>query len=279
MIRKPLSRKTYFNLLMLHAAVAIMIYIKESFSVFYFLGVFGYFTFQILDKKNRNNEALMAAAYIAGAEVFWRQTGALVFYETGKYAVILFLLIGMFFKGTSSKTIPYWTYLLILIPGIVVASITISYQADFRRLIAFNLSGPVSVGVSAIYCYYKKIKKEDFQRVLLMLLLPLLSQMLYLYLYTPTLREEIISLSGNYAATGGFGPNQISSVFGFGAFLLITRLFTIKDKLVNMIDLVLLGMMGYRAVVSFSRGGVFTGLACVIAFIFILLQTGSKGAG
>lgn len=259
----------YFNLLLLHAVIAFLIYIKQSFSVIYFLGVFGYFTFQILDKKNRNNEALMAAAYIAGAEVFWRQTGALVFYETGKYAVILFLVIGMFFKGTSSKTIPFWTYLLILIPGIIVASITVSYQADFRRLIAFNLSGPVSVGVSAIYCYYKKIKKDDFQRVLLMLLLPLLSHMLYLYLYTPTLREEIISLSGNYAATGGYGPNQISSVFGFGAFLLVTRLFTVKDKLTNLVDLALLGMMGYRAVVSFSRGGVLTGLICMAAFIIL----------
>ena len=42
------------------------------------------------------------------------------------------------------------------------------------------------------------------------------AQMFYLYLYTPTLQEGIISLSGNYAATGGYGPNQISTVFGLG---------------------------------------------------------------
>lgn len=211
----------------------------------------------------------MAAAYIAGAEVYWRMTGALVFYETGKYAVILFLLIGIFFKGTSSKTVPFWTYLLILIPGIVVASVTVSYEAEFRKLIAFNLAGPVCLGVSALYCYYKKIKKSDFQRVVLMLLLPLLSQMLYLFLYTPSLHEGIINLSGNYAATGGFGPNQISTVFGLGAFLLVTRLFTVKDKMVNLIDLILLGMMGYRALITFSRGGVITGVVCIIAFVLL----------
>src|SRR5690606_22692632 len=136
-----------------------------------------------------------------------------------------------------------WTYLLILIPGIIIASITLSYEAEFRKMIAFNLSGPVTVGVSAIYCYYKKIKKEDFQKVLLCLLLPLLSITFYLFFYTPTLREGIINLSGNYAATGGYGPNQISTVLGLGGFLLVTRLFTVKNKLINIIDLALLAMI------------------------------------
>lgn len=250
--------------------IAFAIYLQQSLAPLYFLGVFGYFLFMTIQNENRNNEALMAAAYIAGAEVFWRQTGALAFYETGKYGVILFLLIGIFFKGTSSKTVPYWIYLLILVPGVIVASVTLSYEAEFRKLIAFNLSGPVCLGVSALYCYYKKIQKKDMELVIIMLLMPLLAQSFYLYLYTPTLREEIISLSGNYAATGGFGPNQISTVFGLGAFLLVTRLFTVKNKMINLIDLILLGMVGYRAVVSFSRGGVFTGIACVICFVGLM---------
>jgi hypothetical protein len=219
------------------------------------LGVLVYFTFLIIIKENKNNEALMAAAYIAGAEVFFRQTDGMVFYETGKYMVIVFLVIGMFFKGTSSRTIPFWTYLLILIPGIVVASITMSYQAEFRNQIAFNLSGPVALGVSALYCYYKKIKKGDFQRVILMLLLPLLAQMFFLYLYTPSMNDVKINLQANYAATGGYGPNQIATVMGMGAFLMATRLFTIRHKLINFIDLILLGMIGYRALITFSRGG------------------------
>ncbi|MGB7841876.1 MAG: O-antigen ligase domain-containing protein, partial [Salinimicrobium sp.] len=250
--------------------IAFAIYIQESLSALYFLGVFGYFLFTTIQNENRNNEALMAAAYIAGAEVFWRQTGALVFYETGKYGVILFLLIGIFFKGTSSKTVPYWIYLLILVPGVIVASVNLSYEAEFRKLIAFNLSGPVCLGISALYCYYKKIKKREMELVIMMLLMPLLSQMFYLYLYTPTLREDIISLSGNYAATGGYGPNQISTVMGLGAFLLVTRLFTVKKKMINLLDLALLGMTGYRAVVSFSRGGVFTAIACVICFVVFM---------
>jgi len=264
---KSSSNVEYIQLLLIHLGIAFAIYLYPPISSIILLGVLLYFTFIIIQNENRNNEALMAAAYIAGAEVFFRSTGGMVFYETGKYMVIIFLVIGMFFKGTSSKTIPYWTYLLILIPGIIVASITMSYEFEFRKQIAFNLSGPVTLGVSALYCYYKKIKKEDFQKVIAFLLLPLISQMFYLYLYTPSLREGIISMSGNYAATGGYGPNQIATVLGMGAFLLVTRLFTVKHKLINIIDLVLLGMMGYRAVITFSRGGVLTAIVCTVAFL------------
>ena len=209
----------------------------------------------------------MAAAYVAGSEVYFRMTDGMIFYETGKYMIIIFLLVGMFFKGTSSKTVPYWLFILMMVPGILVSAINISYGAEFRKLVAFNLSGPVCLGIVAVYCYYKKIKKSDFEKVILMLLLPLISNMFYLYLYTPSLKESLINVSANYSATGGYGPNQISTIFGMGFFLISTRLFLVKDKLVNLIDFILLGLMGYRAVVTFSRGGVFTGIICISTFL------------
>ena len=264
---KQVKSYSYIEILLLHIALAVAIYLYKPISGMILFGALLYFTFIIIDNENRNNEALMAAAYIAGAEVFFRMTDGMVFYETGKYSVIIFLVIGMFFKGTSSKTVPFWTYLLILIPGIIVASTVGSYEIEFRKLIAFNLSGPVTIGVSALYCYYKKIKRKDFERVVVMMLMPLLAQMFYLYLYTPTLKEGLISLSGNYAATAGYGPNQISTVLGMGAFLLVTRLFVIKNRFINILDFILLGMMGYRAVITFSRGGVFTAIICMISFI------------
>jgi hypothetical protein len=212
----------------------------------------------------------MAAAYIAGAEVFYRMTGAMVFYETGKYMVIIFLVIGMFYKGTSSKTVPFWIYLLILIPGIVVASITLDYDVVFRKAIAFNLSGPVCLGVAALYCYYKKIEKAAFNRVMLMLLLPMLAHMVFLYLYTPSIGESLMSgTNSNYAASGGYGPNQVATVMGMGAFILFTRLFLIKNKVINIIDLILFALISYRAIVTFSRGGVLTAVVCIFAFFVI----------
>lgn len=264
-------------MLILHFAYGFIIYVFPNLAKVILIGIMISFLFIIIDRKNRGNEALMAAAYIAGGEVFFRQTSAVIFYETGKYAVIIFLVIGMFFKGASSKTIPYWIYLLVLFPGILVASMTVSYEAEFRKLIAFNISGPVCLGVTALYCYYKKIKKEDFQRVLLMLLMPLIAQMNYLYFFTPSMDNVKISLSGNYAATAGFGPNQISTVLGLGCFLICTRLFTIRNKTINIIDISLLVLMGYRTIITFSRGGVITAILSIIAFLmFFYYKQDSK---
>ncbi|MCX2837505.1 O-antigen ligase family protein [Salinimicrobium sp. MT39] len=260
----------YIKLVLLHLAIAFAIYLYEPLSMLYSLSVFAYFIFTILQKKNKNNEALMAAAYIAGVEIFWRMTGGVVFYETGKYAVIVFLLIGMLFKGTSAKTTPFWLYLLILVPGIVIASLNPDYDEVFRKAVAFNLSGPVCLGVSALYCYYKKISKKNFQKVLLMLLLPIITNMFYLFFYTPSLQEMVINIGANYAATGGYGPNQIATIMGMGSLLLVIRLFDVKGKWVNLIDLGLLGMMSYRAIITFSRGGIVTALICAAAFIFLL---------
>ncbi len=263
------NRKQYISFLLLHIAMAFAIYLYRPISVLFTNGILLFWLIYILQKKNKNNEALMAAAYLAGAEVYFRMTNGLVFYETGKYMIIVYLLVGMFFKGTSSRTIPYWLYLLLLFPGILIASFNLGYQAEFRKLIAFNLSGPVCLGVVSLYCYYKKIQKRDYQKVILMLLMPLISNMFYLYLYTPSLKDSLINVGANYAATGGYGPNQVSTVFGLGFFLLVTRLFTVRDKLLNLIDTILLGLMAYRAIITFSRGGVITGVVCILCFVIL----------
>lgn len=270
MIRNDtVNNRFYIKMLILHFGYGFLIYLVPSLAKIILIGIIASFLFIIIDRKNRGNEALMAAAYIAGGEVFFRQTSAVIFYETGKYAVIIFLVIGMFFKGASSKTVPFWIYLLILFPGVVMVTFTMSYEFEFRKQVAFNLAGPVCLGVSALYCYYKKIKKEDFQRVLLMLLMPVIAQAVYLLFYTPSLDEVMISFSGNYASTGGFGPNQISTIMGLAVFLLSTRLFTIKNLKINIIDALLLLMVGYRGVVSFSRGGIVTAILCVFAFLML----------
>jgi hypothetical protein len=274
-----INNQFYLRFLLLHIAYGFIIFLFRPFSQIILLGIIATFLFIIIDRKNKGNEALMAAAYIAGGEVFFRQTDAVILYETGKYSVIIFLLIGMVFKGASSKTVPYWIYLLILFPGIIMVSFTMSYDFEFRKQVAFNLSGPVCLGVSALYCYYKKIKKEDFQRVLLFLLMPIIAQAVYLFFYTPSLQDVKISLTGNYAATGGYGPNQIATIMGMGAFLISTRLFTIQNKFINFIDLLLLIFVGYRAIISFSRGGVLSAIICIIIFIVFYYRKHSANRG
>ena len=272
-----LSKTGYFKLVLIHLAMGFAIYSLESLSVVFLHLIIFLFLLLVLNNRNKNNEALMAAGYMAGAEVFFRMTHGVIFWETGKYSVILFLIIGLIFKGSSSKTVTFWIYLLLLFPGVVVASITLDYDAVFRKEIAFNLSGPVCLGVAAVYCYYKKITVTQFRKVLLMILLPILSIMCYLYLYTPSIGEVLMSgTESNVAASGGYGPNQISTVLGLGMLILVIRLVSIKNQLINIVDILLLGLVSHRALVTFSRGGVITAILCIGAFLFLYFYKENK---
>jgi TRAP-type mannitol/chloroaromatic compound transport system permease small subunit len=235
---KFLGNIGYIKLLLIHIGLGYAIFLFRPLSVVILHVLLFLFLLLIVNNKNRNNEALMAAAYISGAEVFFRMTHATIFWETGKYSVILFLIVGMIYKGSSSKSVTFWFYLLILFPGVVVASFTLDYDVVFRKAVAFNLAGPVCLGISAIYCYYKKVTKEQMNIILVMFLMPFITTMVYLYLYTPSIGEVLGSgTNSNVAASGGYGPNQISTVLGMGAFILVTRLFLIKRLIFNLIDL------------------------------------------
>lgn len=270
---KSFRTVSYVQLLLLHVGIAFAVYLFRPSSTAILLGGFALFLLYILAKGNRNNEVLIAAAYFTGAEVFFRMTGGILFYETGKYAVIFFLLLGMFYRGTSLRSIPFWVYLFVLVPGIVFSAINLNYETNFRTAVIFNLSGPFCLGVAAIYMYYRSVSKMELQRIFLALLLPIVTTMVYLYVYTPNIRDALSGTQSNFTASGGFGPNQVATILGLGMFILITRLFTIKDRFVNIIDMVLLFFMSYRAIVTFSRGGVITAGICAAFFILFLYWT------
>ena len=218
----------------------------------------------------------MAAAYFMSAEVFFRMTGGAFAYEFGKYVVIGFLLLGIFYRGTSSKSGAYWLFLVLLLPGILFSAMYLNPETDVRKAVIFNLSGPICLALSAIYCYRRTISLKRLQHILLAMFLPIVTMAVYLYFNTPNIQDVLSSNQSNTAASGGFGPNQVATALGIGMFVLLTRLFVIKDKLINTIDLVLLALISYRALVTFSRGGVITGIGCAIAFIVLYFMRSNK---
>nr|WP_262910819.1 O-antigen ligase family protein [Wocania arenilitoris] len=173
-------------------------------------------------------------------------------------------------EGVSKKSFPYIIYLLILIPGIVIAASTLNYDTNIRKAVAFNLSGPFCLGIAAIYCYGRKINIKDLQNILLATILPLIATTTYLFLYTPSIKSILSGTGSNFAASGGFGPNQVATVLGLGSFLLAARLFLqSKNLLLKIINICILALMTYRAIVTFSRGGVFVAVVVIVAFIAI----------
>lgn len=265
----PKIKQLYIALVILHVLIGFGVYLFRDLAQLYFLAAIVFFLYKIVKKQDLNNEVLLAASYIAGGEVFFRMTGAGVLYEVGKYAVIGFLLIGLFFKGTSRKSGVYWLYLLLLIPGIIFSALNFGYEEDFRKTILFSLSGPLCLGIAALYCVNRKVSLQTLQYICWSLLLPIISMGIYLYFYTPDTRDVLTGTSSNYATSGGFGPNQVATALGLGIFLLFVQLITqSKQRLFFFVNLALLSLIGYRAIVTFSRGGVLT--AIIISILFII---------
>lgn len=261
---------------MLHAAAGMLIYFSETLAKLYFFSALLYFLYQVtmVPTTRKTFEVLKACAYFVGLEVFMRTTKGSVSYEASKYLVILFMMIGMFYKGVSGKSYPYFIYLMCLIPSIFVASTTLSFDANFRTNIAFVLSGPACLGFAALFCYDKRVSLKELQTIMLFMLLPLITHAIYNFFYTPDIKEIITNTASNTKASGGFGSNQVATVFGLGMFILTIRFFMKSPTMgLKLLNIGLLGILTFRALVTFSRGGIFATIIAVLAFFWVYYGT------
>ncbi|MFC5195480.1 O-antigen ligase family protein [Bizionia hallyeonensis] len=239
----------------------------------FFVAAMVYFIARIVmaGNKRKTQEILLASAYFVGAEVLFRMTKSGLSYEASKYLVILFMSMGMFYQGASGKGYPYFAYLILLVPSIIVASITLTFEAKFRTNIAFVLSGPVCLGMAAMYCYDRKVSQQLLLNILLYIALPIITLTTYLFLYTPSLKDVLTSTASNSAASGGFGPNQVATALGLGMFIMAVRLFLKSPNMgLKLLNMAIFIIMSYRAFVTFSRGGVIAAVFVTMAFLWTL---------
>jgi hypothetical protein len=218
------EESSYLYLVLFHVFVGLVIYLVPFTAKLYGYTIFILGCYFVMKNQNRNNEALMAAAYITGSEVLLRMTGGNISYEFSKYGVMFFVFIGMYFSGSSKGAIPYWIFLLLLVPSIVISTFVLDFDTNIRTTIAFNISGPVCLGVASLYTYRRKITLEQLNNILLSIGLPIISCAIYLALYTPDIRDVITGTGSNYATSGGFGPNQVATFLGLGMFIFFSRI-------------------------------------------------------
>lgn len=228
----------------------------------------------IVSSKNKNNQAVLWSAYMVGGEVLFRMSGGMFFYELPKYSVLLFLAVGLYVEDRRHHvSVSYLIYILLLLIGI--SFVDIPFNESIRKAIAFNLSGPVLLGVSAIYFYKRRISINFLLDILFFMVLPIISMLCYLYFKTPNFEEIVFNTNASFVASGGYGPNQVATILGVGVFIFAVHLL-LKKRIfwLLMVDLLIFSYIIFRGLITMSRGGMITSFIAIAVFSgFYIIST------
>jgi len=271
--------KNYVSLLFIHIAFGIILFHFPKLASFFGVAIAVFGLAYIIYNRNKNYEILQVAGYFIGVEVLIRMTHGFLNYEFAKYSVIVLAVLGIFYDGFSKKTWPYWIYLLALIPSVLLHRDIDTISRTIIKSIVFNLSGPICLGIVAVYTYNKKITLAALNKILICIGLPILTCAIYVFIYNPEINIYLRGVCSNPMYSGGFGPNQVASTFGLGMFVFFA-LFMLNSatKIRFLIHLFLFSLLCYLGLLTFSRGGMITGCLVCIVFLFSIYYN-SKSYG
>lgn len=103
---------------------------------------------------------------------------------------------------------------------------------------------------------------------------PILTTVTYMYLYTPSIKDVVTNTESNFETSGGFGPNQVSTILGLGIFLFFAKIMILsKNRKQQIVDVVILGIITFRGIVTFSRGGIIAGGIMILLLLIVLFLT------
>ncbi|MFD2909745.1 O-antigen ligase family protein [Flavobacterium ardleyense] len=269
---KDNATSLYIKWILIHigigGAVFVLPFLAKLYAILIVLVGFRY----VVRTKNHNNEALYVAAYVVGAEVFLRMTEGNFFEQYAKYMVMAILLLGMIYRGTSKNSWIYVIFGFLLLPSAVLSFYTLNFETDIRKAVTFNIVGPITLMVSAIYCYQRKVTFKQVLNIIDMLAYPLMATLVYMFAYTPSIRDVVTSTESNFETSGGFGPNQVATILGLGIFLFFIKIvLQSKNNKILWINAVFFLVVTFRSIVTFSRGGVLTGFVMIIVVVLLLL--------
>jgi len=264
------TKVSYLAMIIFHALIALIIYFIPFLSKIYAILIFIIGFIIVYLSKNKNNEVLFVSAYLVGAEVLLRMTGGNLNNEYVKFSVMFFMIYGMIYSNFSRIALIYLVFILLLIPAVFVTVLEAGNSIDIKKVLFFNLSGPFCLAICSIYMYKRKIGFHKLGNILIVMGFPIISTTVYLFLYTPNIRDVVTGTQSNFETSGGFGPNQVSTILGLGMFIFFTRLILFsKSKLESFINVVLFAFISFRGIVTFSRGGIITGVVMIVCLLFL----------
>ncbi|MFN7926771.1 MAG: O-antigen ligase family protein [Blastocatellia bacterium] len=218
----------------------------------------------------RVEQVAYVAAYINGAEVLWRMTGAVVPWEFGKYGTAALFIISMARNSRLQGPMLPFLYFVLLLPS---SALTLLAEplGEARQQISFNLSGPFALMVCALFFSHLRLDAERLQWLRLAFVAPILSIAVIAVNSMLSNPELVFTGESNNATSGGYGPNQVSAALGLGAMLILFFLLEAQASVFIRVALFLtMLVLAGQSAMTFSRGGLYNAVGgIVVGFLFL----------
>ncbi len=265
-----------FNTLVLlslvHIPIGVLIYFGGSLSLIHPLAVFGVGLYWAAKPSYRLERVGLAIAYLVGAEVLWRMAHVPVFWEFGKYGSSMIAIVALVSRNRYKiPKLPLF-YFLLLIPAAILTFL----QRDLpsaEAILSSQMSGPFFLMVACWFFSHTEVTQPHLRRFLFALAIPLLSVATATLFFTVTKADIQFTQESNFTTSGGFGPNQVSSMLGLGAFAALASLLLFQNSTRYRIYLILAAIFfAAQSVLTFSRGGIYNAIGGILIIALIELK-------
>lgn len=262
--------RTVLVLSLAHIPIGVIIYNQPAVGLVHQVCLFVFALYCALRDQKLERTA-MIVGYIIGAEVLWRMAGVSIYWELGKFVSSFIFVVALIRQSYTRIPLLPVLYLAVLIPACLITLFS-GMPSEARATLSSNMSGPLFLCVSCVFFANVTLTKGGIGRVMIAVLLPLFSVAFVTLFHTISLSEIEFTGESNFATSGGFGPNQVSSMLGLGAFLALFLLVIFRHTVRFKLFLVLTALlMSAQSVMTFSRGGMYNALGGVTAAVLLLL--------
>ena len=264
-------------LTILHIPLGLLLYLSTSLAMLHPLVTFALGMYFAVSRHKRLERVALVVAYMVGSEALWRMARAPIPWEFGKYAAATVMITALVKRQNWKLPNFPLLYLVFLIPACLLTVIG-NNLGDSRDFISFNMSGPFLLFTSCWFFSYIRVTPLELKYILIILIVPIISIATTALFYTVTIEEITFNNESNIATSGGYGPNQVSSILGLGVFICIAAYLLFQNKLKDSIYLGLLAILfAAQSILTFSRGGLYNAMGGILLVIFFQMKNLSQG--
>ncbi|MGK0188455.1 MAG: O-antigen ligase [Verrucomicrobiales bacterium] len=224
-----------------------------------------------LRDKNKAGLLHIAASYLCSYEILARMTASTseipMPWETGRYLGIPLLVLGIAMGRKLSTLVPGLILLVLIIPSLIRTD----FSRDIRDTLLFNWSGVLILALSVMYFHRRVLMENNVIWILRAIAGPVVTVAVFTTIGAPDLDSIQFTLSANRETTG-FGSNQVATVLGMGIVALSVGFFMGRPLFgLPTVDFVVTVYLFFRALISFSRGGLISAVIAAAGALVIVL--------